>query len=64
MTKKEPAEESPNRGDEAPSLLAFDERARTALTLRMAGYSEPQILKLLARSHGLEIAVDPTRRAA
>lgn len=49
---------------EAPYVLAVDERARAALALRMAGYSEPQVLKLLARGHRIDGPADIQRRAA
>jgi hypothetical protein len=54
----------PDSRPEPPSFLAFDDRARAALALRMAGYSEPQVLKLLARGHGFDEGRDAARRAA
>lgn len=51
-------------GTEALYVLAFDELARAALALRMAGYSEPQVRKLLARGHGIDDPAAMPRRAA
>lgn len=46
----------------APTVFSFDGQARLALTFRMAGYSDDQVAKLIAR--GFPEGAERERRAA
>lgn len=55
--------EAERPGEDFPAAVAFDPRVRAVLVLRMAGYSEAQVAKLIARGH-VPGEADPARRAA